>query len=310
MRTRSRPALYFADTGDGEPVLVITGWTISSAVFDAFAERLAPDFRVLTYDHRGSGRSAPWLRPVSAAMLAADAARVLDDRGVSHAHVVGLSLGAGIALEMAIRLPSRVRSLCLVGATAGGPSTSLPRPLDAIRAMGALAGDSARHGTLWPAAALFSEEFRRANPELAAKLTHPFTLHRAPPWAAAWQTLAVACFGRAGSLSQITAPTLLLHGGRDVMTPPANARLIAERIPDAELRLFDGSGHAVVLEHQEESLELLSDWFHRHAARVPGPVARSSTRQERLTRPLSLHAGAARNARDALRLAAGLLRRP
>ena len=126
MRTRSRPRLFVTDRGSGEPVLLITGWTISSAVFDPIADLYVPHVRVLAYDHRGGGRSAAWLAPVSAAMLAADAARVLDDRGVRSAHVVGLSLGAGVALELAIRMPHRVRSLVLVGGSAGGPTTVLP----------------------------------------------------------------------------------------------------------------------------------------------------------------------------------------
>ncbi len=94
MRTRSRPQLFVTDRGAGEPVLLITGWTISSAVFDPVADLYLPHVRVVAYDHRGAGRSAPWLAPVSMAMLAADAARVLDDRGIASAHVVGLSMGA------------------------------------------------------------------------------------------------------------------------------------------------------------------------------------------------------------------------
>ena len=83
MRTRSRPRLFVTDRGAGEPVLLITGWMISSAVFDPVAELYLPHVRVIAYDHRGTGRSAPWPAPVSMAMLAADAARVLDDRGVA-----------------------------------------------------------------------------------------------------------------------------------------------------------------------------------------------------------------------------------
>jgi 3-oxoadipate enol-lactonase len=106
VRTRSRPRLFLTDRGAGEPVLLITGWTISSAVFDPVADLSLPHPRVVAYDHRGTGRSAPWLGPVSIATLAADAARVLDDRGLDSAHLLGLSMGAAVALELAIRIPT------------------------------------------------------------------------------------------------------------------------------------------------------------------------------------------------------------
>src|SRR5258705_2347519 len=121
VRTRTDPGLFLTDSGSGEPVLIVTGWTISSAVFDPVAHLYLPHVRVVAYDHRGTGRSAPWLAPVSMAMLAADAARVLDDRAIGSAHVVGLSLGAAVALELAIRMPHRLQSLVLVGGGARGP---------------------------------------------------------------------------------------------------------------------------------------------------------------------------------------------
>jgi 3-oxoadipate enol-lactonase len=133
MRTRSHPGLFVTGRGRGEPVLLITGWTISSAVFDPVASLYLPHVRIVAYDHRGAGRSAPWLGPVSMAMLAADAARVLDDRGLRSAHVVGLSMGAAVALELAIRMAHRVTSLVLLGAGAGGPTTITPSLRDAVR---------------------------------------------------------------------------------------------------------------------------------------------------------------------------------
>jgi 3-oxoadipate enol-lactonase len=309
MRTRSRPRLYVTDRGDGEAVLVITGWTISSAVFDGMAESFVPDVRVIAYDHRGTGRSAPWYGPVSIASLAADAARVLDDRGLASAHVVGLSLGGAIAIEMAIRLPARVRTLCLIGAGTGGPRAALPRPAEAARTVSSLARDSLRHRGPWPAAALFSDAFRRENPDLVEGLTRPFTLYRAPPWASAWQTLAAACFARGTALRGISAPTLLLHGDRDVLSPPGNARAIAALIPDSELHVFAGAGHAAPLEHREAATRLMLDWFARHAGRTPPEARPGALIAERLTRPFALPAGAAANTLEGLRVALGSARR-
>ena len=107
------------------------------------------------------------------AMLAADAARVLDDLGIDNAHVAGLSMGAGVALELAIRMPQRVKSLILVGGGAGGPTTARPacarRPARSARWL----ADTIRHRYAWPAAALFSERYRQQHPDKVAAYMPP-----------------------------------------------------------------------------------------------------------------------------------------
>ena len=301
MRTRSRPRLFVTDRGSGEPVLLITGWTISSAVFDPVADLYLPHVRVIAYDHRGAGRSARWLGPLSMATLAADAARVLDDRGVDSAHVIGLSMGSGVALELALRMPQRVKSLVLVGGGAGGPSTVRPSVGSAARTAGSVLSDTVRHRGVWPAAALFSERFRDDHADQVAGYMPSFARHRAPPWTTAWQTLAVACFGRRSSLHRVRAPTLVLHGGHDVMSPIGNALLLADGIPGTELHVFADAGHAVPLEDPEESARLLVDWVRRHAGAQPPRPRRREVVAERVTRPVALHAGMLRNTRDATR---------
>jgi hypothetical protein len=96
----------------------------------------------------------------------------------------------------------------------------------------------------------------------------------------------------------VRAPTLVLHGGRDVMTPP-DARQLAAGISDAELHIVDDAGNAVALEHPEASAELLLDWVRRHAGVEPAAARRADVIAERATRPLSLAAGTLRDTRDA-----------
>src|SRR5258708_31910352 len=110
-------------------------------------------------------------------MLAADAARVLDDRGVASAHVVGLSMGAGVALERGLRMPHRVKSLVLVGGGAGGPSTAWPDLRTAAATVGTLVSDTVRHRQVWPAAALFSPRFRDEHPDQVSEYMSYFGRH-------------------------------------------------------------------------------------------------------------------------------------
>src|SRR3954447_24635628 len=105
-------ALHWESAGDGEPVLLVAGLALPGSSWWRTVPRLARRFRVLTYDHRGVGRSAGSAR-FSTASMAADAVAVLDAAGVERAHVYGTSLGGLVAQHVALRYPQRVRSLVL-----------------------------------------------------------------------------------------------------------------------------------------------------------------------------------------------------
>jgi acetyl esterase/lipase len=100
----------------------------------------------------------------------------------------------------------------------------------------------------------------------------------------------------------VRAPTLVLHGSQDVMVPLANAELLADGIPGAELRVLSGSGHAAPLEHPEVSARLLVDWVQRHADVEVATARRREVIGERLARPFSLLSGTVRNTAEAAAL--------
>jgi 3-oxoadipate enol-lactonase len=288
--------LYYERHGSGEPLLFITGFTISSDVFEPVLDRYAGRFECVLYDNRGSGRSdAPW-RPTSMPELAADAAGLLDALGLRSANVYGLSMGGMVAQELAIRFPERVRGLVLGGTTPGGPRAARPT-LAELRALGAAAA-SARAGggdRAWLAAALFSPRFRRAEPERARELLRFFARHRAAPQGALAHLGAAIYHDTLSRLGQVQAPTLVVHGACDAMAPIANARLLAQRIPDAELAVVPDAGHAYLLERPEASFDVLAEWMDRRAPIVAGrPRTGTAARAEPLSRALGLPIGALR----------------
>ena len=107
-----------------------------------------------------------------------------------------------------------------------------------------------------------------------------------------WATVYHDTFSRLGL---IQAPTLVMHGESDAIAPLANARLLAERIPDAELALVPGSGHAYALERPDDSLALMLDWLKRRGP-ITGAAPRTGpgARLEPITRRLGLPIGALR----------------
>ena len=308
------PRLHWERTGAraGEPILWITGFTISAAVFDPVLPLYADRFDCVTYDNRGSGRSAAPLRPLSMPELAGDAVRVLDAAGLESAHVYGLSMGGMIAQELAIRFPERVRGLVLGCSTPGGPRAIRPT----ARELAALGGGAVRGlrepGRPMLARMLFSDEFRAREPERARELLRHFAAHRARPHGVAGHWWASVYHDTVARLGRIQAPTLVLHGGADRMAPIANARLLARRIPDATLRVVEGAGHAYLLEAPEASHELFLDWLDARPAPVAAGRAHTglAARAEPFTRALGLPVGALRTGRSLAALSASRLPAP
>ena len=299
-----RPRLFYERRGTGEPLLCITGFTISSAVFDPVLHLYTPRFDCITYDNRGSGRSEAPLRPASMPELAHEAVRLLDALGVESAHVYGLSMGGMIAQELAIRFPERVRGLVLGCSTPGGPRAVRP----ALRELAALGAASVRTlrepGRPWLGALLFSPEFRAEQPERVRALLRHFAAHRAPPHGAASHWWASVYHDTVSRLHRIQAPTLVLHGERDAIAPLANARLLAQLIPDAELAIVTAAGHAYALERPEASLALLTQWLERRGPIAAGrPHGGAAARMEPVSRALGLPVGALRTGRSLIGLA-------
>jgi Serine aminopeptidase, S33 len=142
---------------------------------------------------------------------------------------------------------------------------------------------------------LFSPEFRRDQPERARELLRHFAAHRARPRGIAAHWWASVYHDTVSRLGEIQAPTLVMHGACDAMSPVANARLLAKRIPDAQLALVEGAGHAYALERPQESFSLMARWLD---SREPIPAGEPhigiTARAEPVTRALGLPIGALR----------------
>jgi pimeloyl-ACP methyl ester carboxylesterase len=289
------PRLWYERSGSGEPVLLITGFTISSAVFEPVLHLYEPELECIRYDNRGSGRSAtpPW--PTSMPELAGDAVRVLDEAGLESAHVYGVSMGGMIAQELAIRFPERVRGLVLAGTWAGGPRAVRPAGGELAAALGGIVKALRKPGRPWLGELIFSKEFRESEPERARELIAFFRKHRPPPHGVISHLWASIYHDTVSRLGNVQAPTLVMHGEHDAMTPLANAQELARRIPDAELAIVRGAGHAFPLERPEQSFEITMDWLR---SREPIAAGRANSglvaQAEPVTRALGLPIGALR----------------
>lgn len=289
--------LHVEREGTGEPLLWITGFAISSEIFSPVIQTYAADFDCIRYDNRGAGRSpAPW-RVTSIPELAGDAVRLLDVLGLDSAHIYGLSMGGMVAQEVAIRFPDRVRGLVLGCTSHGGPRAVLPSP----RVAAALTsrGAPAELRAQLVGRALFSEDFRRREPARARRYLGLLGQHPTSARGLVSHLTASTYHDTRARLHRIVAPTLVLHGALDTLTPVANARLLADAIPDATLAVLPGAGHGYLLEQPEESHRVFDAWLGVRSPVPPGPpLAGLAARSEPLTRHLGLQVGMLRTARS------------
>src|SRR5262244_2108372 len=134
--------IYWDEQGQGEPLLLIMGLGYPSDAWYRTRPVLAAKYRTIALDNRGVGRSEMPAGPYAIALMASDAAAVLDAAGVETAHVFGISMGGMIAQEFALQYPKRVRSLIL-GCTAAGGPTAIRAEADATRMLMARASMTA-----------------------------------------------------------------------------------------------------------------------------------------------------------------------
>jgi 3-oxoadipate enol-lactonase len=249
--------LHWESFGEGPPVLLIPGQGMTADGWWSTIPVLATSFRVIAFDNRDTGRSSrsPW--PYSVAQMAHDAVAVLDAAGEQRAHVYGISLGSLVAQEVALRHPDRVQALVLGASSAGGFAAYKPSPSSFAQTFLMRAGTMGPEEAEWAAVPYtYAEKTRRLHPErIATDIAHRVS---SPPEPLAYmhQGAVVAAHDAYGRINQMTAPTLVVHGEQDVFVPPANALVLAEKIPAAQLRLWPDAAHMYTIDEPRADEEI------------------------------------------------------
>lgn len=254
--------LHYRESGrrSGPPVLLIQGLGADKNLWNLQCLALAPRYRTIALDNRGAGRSDKPYGAYSLEQMADDATAVLDHAGVESAHVIGASMGGAISQIMALRHPTRVRSLTLAcTACRHHPwrKELLAEWADIAQTdgMGAMTAAAAR----W---VIGPRSFRRLAPAIG--WLGPLGLSR-PAHAFAGQVAAILSIDDelADELAKITAPTLVIVGNQDILTPRGDSEEIAERIPTAELVVISGAAHGFMIEHATTFNRIMLDFLQR-----------------------------------------------
>jgi pimeloyl-ACP methyl ester carboxylesterase len=251
--------LYYEEKGEGLPILLIPAGGATASTWGRVVDSLAEVGRVVTYDRRGYERSGgDPARSISA--HTADAAALLDTLATSPAVVVGISVSATIAIDLALRRPDLVRAV-VAHESPWRASRQLPTvaQLAAFSRVGWLLARG-RHpeavavflryaysyrdgGTAWEG---FPEDWRRAAAENA-------------PAALADFRIAVGGYPSAEDLATMQKPVLCTYGARSNKPLVRVARSLARAIPTARLTMIDGAAHAAAFDAPATFVRVIVD---------------------------------------------------
>ncbi len=261
-------SIWYEEGGAGPPGLLLHGGLgIDHTLYRSTLTPLEARLRVVYLDHRGNGRSGrPPVESISIEQLADDAAALARHLDLAQVVVIGHSYGGFVAQELALRHPDLVSALVLVDTTPGqlGATESPdddqgpPPPPELVEAMSTI---PATNDEL---AAGMRDLFRfylhrcgldEVEPHLATTIFDVGAMLRGFEVLAGWSAV--------DRLHEISAPTLVLAGRHDVVTSWPQSVRIASRIPDAELVVFEESGHLPWLDEPHRFFDVIGDWLDR-----------------------------------------------
>jgi pimeloyl-ACP methyl ester carboxylesterase len=247
-------SFHYRVEGSGEPVVFIQGVGLHGDGWLPQTQQLKSEFRCITFDNRGMGKSQPAGASITVPQMAEDTLAVMDDAGVASAHMVGHSLGGAIALQVALTAPRRVSSLSLLCTSArGSDATNLSAKMMWL-------GIRTRVGTrrmrahaflevVLPSEYLATHDRDQQAARLAPLLGHP--AWQTPPIAMK-QLRALSRFDATSRLKELSGiPTLVLSAEHDLIFPPRCGKALVEGIPSARYVEVSGAAHGVPIQCPE-----------------------------------------------------------
>ncbi len=246
--------------GKGDPIILINGYSFAMDSWDpVLLRKLAANHTVIIFDNRGVGNTTSGDEKVySIGLFANDTAGLLEALKISKADVFGWSMGGAIAQELAINYPDKVGKL-IVYASFCGPVASVRPSQEVLNALTNETGTAEdRIERFLPL--IFSEKWRNENPNYLEGI--PKTTETISNQTLSHQLEAIVNWaGICNKLTNITQPTLVLVGTKDIATPPANSLQIMKQIPGSWLVQMKEGGHGLMYQYPEQFSKIVETFL-------------------------------------------------
>ncbi|WP_367607436.1 alpha/beta fold hydrolase [Legionella sp. W05-934-2] len=236
---------YYDIQGDGEETILFShGLLWSGKVFQAQVEHLKKKYRVITYDHRGQGRSEVTEAGYDMDSLCDDTIQLIERLGFGKVHFVGLSMGGFIGLRVAARRPDLIQSLILMGTSAQAEPYSLKyKVLILLLKLFGMKSVSRKVMKIY-----FADNFRNDNARRDQYEFWKREIEANPKTVIKAVDGVLNRKGVESELANIRCPTLIMVGDNDMVTPPERAKLIHQHIDHSILKYIPNAGHTPGIE--------------------------------------------------------------
>jgi len=249
---REGTRLFVASFGAGDrAAIALGGWIGSGEIWQHVIGLLSRNWRIVTFDQRGSGTShVPSNRDITREAWVDDVFAVMDAQGIERCLLMSDSSGCFPAVLAAQKHPERFTGLVLVG---GAPRMPLDwrrrlfaaglrvasRPLLRYFARICLPEDKTGHIRRW-----LWDICVRADPRSASRLLK-----------------VLAGFDLTKAASKLSTPTLIVHGSEDHIQPLSDGRALAALIPGSDLVVMEGKGHVPMMSSPGELVSIIENWI-------------------------------------------------
>jgi 3-oxoadipate enol-lactonase len=244
--------------GSGPPVVLLHGYPFNRSMWREQVEALQASNRVITPDLRGLGETEATPEPATMNEMAEDVAALLDELKIDRVALGGLSMGGYVALAFVRRFPLRVRALILAD-TRPQPDTE-----EGKRAREEQAQKVLEEGTGAIADLILKKALAPATlterPDVVARVREMILTANPLGAAAALRGMALRS-DQTHFLASILAPTLVIVGSEDQLTPPADAELMRREIRGSRLVVIPGAAHVSNLERPAEFNRALTEFL-------------------------------------------------
>ena len=246
--------------GQGEPVVLIGGLGSQMQSWATQVPIYSKHFKVVIFDNRGSGKSDKPEEGYSTADMAEDTAGLMDALDIDSAHIVGKSMGGMIGQWLAINHPERVNKLVM-----GCSSASRDEVGNEILRMGREIATNLGTKAVWLMALYLGYTREYIEENIGSIKEVMSSVPENPDALKGYLGQSYACEGHntVEHLKNIRSQTLVMLGETDLIASPKRSQVLAEMIPDAELKVFSGVGHGFWRERQRQVDELVMDFLLR-----------------------------------------------
>lgn len=254
--------IHYLEEGKGYPVVLIHGLAGDHTAWKPYLAALKDGYRVIAFDNPGSGKSSPVPADVTMADLARATLALMDHLKIDAAHIVGRSMGGAVAQEMYFAQPNRIRTIAMAASLAKLD----PIGDRLIRNMRDIIGWR-KNWTEWAKVAspvFVSPKFFNENPDRMAdieRLLGDESRDQVSYTNLANSILAYDALDRIGS---IKCPTLIMAGRVDPICSMSSTQWMVERMPHAELVVFENSSHFFLMEEAPKAMATIKQWLTRH----------------------------------------------